>query len=112
MGRMNHPVLTSIAAIDAALEEVAGVDPIYMGTAEKQQALVGMSRLRSGLEALQLRVLAAADDVAALTGARSSADWLAGATRDAAGTSAARRRWRPGCRRGGPRPRTCSPPGS
>ena len=32
---MNHPLLSSLTAIDAALDEVAGMDPIYLSTAEK-----------------------------------------------------------------------------
>ena len=83
---MNHPVLTAIAAIDAALDEAAGVNPAFMTTTEKQAALVGTARVRARLDALGLRVLAVADDVAEVTGARSTAAWLADETRDAHGT--------------------------
>ena len=45
-----------------------------------------MSRIIGRAQAEQLRVLAAADDVAEVTGDRSAAAWLATATRDAHGT--------------------------
>ena len=83
---MNHPLLTTIASLDAALDEVAGVDPIYLTTSEKQDALTGWSRVIGRAQAQQLRVLAAADDIAIETGDRSTAHWLPTATRDHPGT--------------------------
>ena len=83
---MNHPVLSAIAAIDAALDEVAGVDPVYMTVEEKKTALVASAKVRARAEALELRLLAAADDVAEATGARSTATWVADQTRQAHGT--------------------------
>lgn len=83
---MNHPVLSAIAAMDAALDEVAEVDPMYMTVEEKKAALVGSARVRARADALELRVLAAADDVAEVTGDRSAATWLADRTREAHGT--------------------------
>ncbi len=61
---MTHPVLTALAAMEAALDEVAQVEPVYMSVAEKQTALVRSARVRARVEALEMRVLAAADDVA------------------------------------------------
>ena len=83
---MNHPVLTTIAAVRAALDEVGTVNPTYMSVAEKKTALIGLAQARARVEALQMRVLAAADDVAVETGARSTAHWLAEATRDRIGS--------------------------
>ena len=83
---MNHPVLSALAAMDAALDEVAQVEPIYMSVAEKQAALVRSARVRARAEALEMRVLAAADDVAVETGDRSTAAWVATATRDGRGS--------------------------
>ena len=54
-------------------------------TGEKQELLVGLSRVIARAQAEQLRVLATADDVAEATGDRSTASWLATATRDAPG---------------------------
>ena len=83
---MNHPLLATIASLDAALDEVAGADPIYLTTSEKQQTLLGCSRLETRIASVKLRVLAAADDIAIETGDRSTAHWLAAQTRDNPGT--------------------------
>ena len=69
-----------IGTLHAVLDEIGAVDPIYLTTAEKQGALTELSRARARIEAAELRVLAAADDIAEATGARSTADWLADET--------------------------------
>src|SRR5687767_4403872 len=66
-----------IGVLDAALDDLALVDPIYLSTTEKQTALKDLSRIEARVQAAKLRVLAAADDVAVETGARSTAHWLA-----------------------------------
>jgi hypothetical protein len=76
MNPHTHPVLTAVAAIDAALKDVADVDPTFMRTAEKQAALLRLSELSSRVDELRLRVLASAGDVAEQTGARDAAAWL------------------------------------
>ena len=53
--------------------------------AEKQDLLVGLARVIARAQAEQLRVLATADDIAEATGDRTTASWLATATRDAHG---------------------------
>ena len=83
---MTHPMLTLVAALDAAVDEVAGVDPIYMTVPDKKATLTGVARARARLEAVELKVLAAADDIAEATGDRSTATWLANQTREAHGT--------------------------
>jgi len=90
-----------IGQLHAVLDEIGAVDPVYLTIAEKQDALVGLARARARLDALQLRVLAAAGDIAEATGDRSTASWLATQTREAHGTvrrhaalaSALDRRW-------------------
>ena len=82
----SHPVLGCIETIGEALDEVASVEPVFMTTKEKQTALVEITKLSSRVESLKLRVLAAADDIAVETGARSTASWLADTTRDNHGT--------------------------
>lgn len=72
-----HPVLAAVAAIEHALGEVADVDPDWMVTGEKGQALLRVSTAIDRLTELQLRLLAGADDVAAAEGARDVAAWLA-----------------------------------
>jgi hypothetical protein len=70
----------------SAVDEVAGVDPIYMTVPDKQATLTGVARARARLEAVELKVLAASDDIAEATGDRSTATWLANTTRDAHGS--------------------------
>ena len=72
-----HSVLAAVAAVESALAEVAGVDPLFLGTEEKAAALLGLSAGIDRLEELRMRVLAVADDVAAAEGARDAATWLA-----------------------------------
>jgi hypothetical protein len=72
-----HPVLTALSAVDVALVDVAEVDPVYMSADDKATALLGLSAALDRIEELRMRVLAAADDVAAREGARDAAAWLA-----------------------------------
>ena len=72
-----HPVLGCVAEIEAALKGVADVDPVFMRTEEKAEALLALTRLAAQVEELRGRVLVAADDVAAADGARDPAAWLA-----------------------------------
>jgi len=72
-----HPVLALADTLDAALKGVADLDPGFMRTADKEQALTRLTALGGRLEELRLRVLAAADDVAAEHGARDAAAWVA-----------------------------------
>jgi len=75
-----------IGELHAVLDEIGAVDPIYLTVAEKQDALVELTRAEARLQSTRLRVLAAADDIAEATGDRSTATWLADQTRDAHGT--------------------------
>jgi len=75
-----HPVLTCAATIEAALDEVAEVNPTFMSTTEKKRAMVALAALESRVAELRLRVLATADDVALETGARDAGTWLAART--------------------------------
>jgi hypothetical protein len=72
--------------IEGALDELAAIGPEFRSTGEKQELLVGLSRLIARAQAERLRVLAVAGDVAEATGDRSTATWLANRTRDAHGT--------------------------
>ena len=76
-----HPVLACAGVIGAALDRVADVDPVFMTTADKATALVELTRLTARLQALTLRVLANAEDVALDDGSRSAEAWLAHQTR-------------------------------
>ncbi len=77
MESQRHPVVAAAAALEAALKDVADVDPAFMPTSAKRAALLGLDRVASQLAELRLRVLAAADDVAMEDGARDPAAWLA-----------------------------------
>ncbi len=72
-----HPVVAVAAALEAALKDVADLDPVFMPTAEKKAALLALDRASGRLAELRLRVLAACDDVADQEGARDVAAWLA-----------------------------------
>lgn len=76
-----HPIVECAADVQAALKDVASVEPAFMATAEKQSALVALTHARSQLDALTVRVLAASDDVGEVHGLRDAAAWLAVQTR-------------------------------
>jgi hypothetical protein len=79
-----HPLLRCLAAVDEALDDVAGLDPTFLATGEKARALVAVDRELSRLEGLRLDLLAASSDVAADAAARSAGVWLASETRSGA----------------------------
>jgi hypothetical protein len=68
------------------LDEVASIDPTFMGTRDKKTALTLGTRIEARLASVKMRVMSAADDVAETTGARSTAHWLADETRDSPAT--------------------------
>ena len=72
-----HPILGCAAEVEGVVKSVAGLDPAFMGTSEKGEALLALERARDLVEALRLRVLADADDVAEEDGSRDVAAWLA-----------------------------------
>ena len=72
-----HPILRCAAAVEGVVTSVAGLDPAFMRTSEKGEALLALERARDLVEALRLRVLADADDVAEQDGCRDVAAWLA-----------------------------------
>lgn len=72
-----HPVLACAETIAEALKDVADVDPVFMSTADKQAALLELTRLVDQVTALGLRVMANAEDVAEEAGDRDVAAWLA-----------------------------------
>ena len=74
-------MLACATVVGDALDGVAGVDPMFMTTDQKAQALRELSVACERLQGLKLRVLAGSDDVALDHGARSAAAWLARETR-------------------------------
>lgn len=76
-----HPIIECAADLSAVMKQVTGVEPTFMSTSEKEAALVALAAARSELDALFVRVLASADDIAAAHGLRDAASWLAVETR-------------------------------
>jgi hypothetical protein len=78
---VTHPILTATTLIDEALKAVADANPTFMPTTDKAAALRELVRIESRVAELRMRILADADDLAAESGARDAAGWLADATR-------------------------------
>ncbi len=78
---MTHPILTAATTMGEALKTVADTNPTFMTTDDKAEALRELVRIESRLVELRLRMLADADDVAALTASRDAAGWLSHQTR-------------------------------
>lgn len=71
-----HPVLGAVVAITDALDRVAEANPSFMATDQKATTLLEIARAKARLAELELRVMTAADDVAAASVARDVAAWL------------------------------------
>ncbi len=82
---MSSTYAASMERITEGLDELASIDPTYRTTPEQQDVLIILSRLATRLQAETMRIVAAADDIAVTSGARSTESWLAAATRDAPG---------------------------
>ncbi|MBD8870806.1 HNH endonuclease signature motif containing protein [Nocardioides donggukensis] len=76
-----HPVTRCVAELGAALDRVAQCEPGGMTVAEKAGALVELGAVTARVEALLMRVLAGAGDVAERDAAPNVASWLAARTR-------------------------------
>ena len=72
-----HPLLACADTIEKALAAVLDCDPAYLDPDDKAELLLRLTRLLSQQEALRLRTVAAAGDLAAEHGCRRVADWLA-----------------------------------
>ncbi|GAA2155550.1 HNH endonuclease signature motif containing protein [Nocardioides koreensis] len=72
---LKHPLLGDVHAVLQQVEQAAQHDPAYLNTAEKRAALLVVTGAVEQLRAVQLRLLANADDVAVDTGARNVAAW-------------------------------------
>lgn len=74
---LRHPLLRCADAIEAALKDVADVDPLFAPTPVKAEALLRLTELETRLESLRMRVIAHAGDVAEADAAHSVGAWLA-----------------------------------
>lgn len=76
-----HPLLSCADAVEAALKDVAGVDPAFLTTDDKADLLRRLQALEARLTGLRLRVMAASGELADATADHSVATWLAVETR-------------------------------
>ncbi|CAB4933834.1 unannotated protein [freshwater metagenome] len=76
-----HPIIECAGDLRAVLKDVSSVEPAFMTTDDKQAALVALTEVRSQLDAVTARLLAASDDVGEAHGLRDAAAWLAVETR-------------------------------
>src|SRR5215207_1023965 len=83
---MSSTYAEPLEVFERGLDDLARIDPGYRTARERQDVLVGLSRFIARAEAERMRVLAVADDIAEATGARSTAHWLADATRNDVGS--------------------------
>jgi hypothetical protein len=83
-----HPLVACADAVEAALKDVAGVDPAFLTTDDKADVLVRLHALEGRLTGLRLRVMAASGELADTTADHSVATWLASETRTDARTQA------------------------
>jgi len=81
MPMAEHPLLRALSSVDAVLDDVAALDPAFLPTGDKEQALLAVQRQLSRLEGLRLELLAVAGDVADDHVARSAGAWLAAESR-------------------------------
>ncbi|MEZ5093826.1 DUF222 domain-containing protein [Nocardioides sp.] len=71
-----HPILAAAADIGAAPTRAVGANPVFMTTAEMDEALRELSALEARVVELRLRVMAVASEVAKSTAAHDVAEWL------------------------------------
>jgi hypothetical protein len=76
-----HALLVAAGEVGRVLDGVADMDAVYLSAPEKQALLVELTRSIDRLTALRAQTLAVADDVAADSGSRDAAAWLAVETR-------------------------------
>jgi hypothetical protein len=74
-----HPVVDFVQRLSSGLDSLAEVPLFSLVPKDQREALVQLASCRAQLEALQLRLLAHAEQSAATTetGAASAADWVA-----------------------------------
>lgn len=76
-----HPLLSCADVVEAALKDVAGVDPAFLTTDDKADCCGDSRRWRPDSRGLRLRVMAASGELADATADHSVATWLAVETR-------------------------------
>ena len=74
---LRHPLLRCAEQVHAAVDAAMDSDPGYLRVEDKRAALAVLAAARERVRALEVRLLASADDVAVATGARNVAAWAA-----------------------------------
>jgi hypothetical protein len=72
--------------LDAVVDELASIGPEFRSVGERQEFLLRIASIKARVAAEELRVLAVSDDIAKVTGDRSTATWLAQQTLEAHAT--------------------------
>ena len=72
---LTHPLLGCVHSVLEEVEQASQHDPAYLNSTEKRAALLIVTAAVEQLKAVQVRLLANAEDVAADTGARNVAAW-------------------------------------
>ncbi|GAB3857942.1 hypothetical protein GCM10028801_17140 [Nocardioides maradonensis] len=75
-----HPILGCARDLEKALQSVAEMPAEYLRTRDKEAALLTLARVKAEAAELELRILAAASDVAEEHAARDAGTWYAHAT--------------------------------
>ena len=76
-----QPLTACVSRIEAALDDAAGADSMYLTATAKQDLLLALTRVATRVDGLRLTVIANAGDVMVETGARSIGSWVAHETR-------------------------------
>ncbi|GAB3860784.1 hypothetical protein GCM10028801_23960 [Nocardioides maradonensis] len=84
-----HPILACARDLEKALNSVAEMPADYLRTRDKEEALLTLARVKAETAELELRLLAAAGDVAEEHAARDAGTWYAHATHITATTARA-----------------------
>lgn len=67
---------TALDQISTALEALAGLNPAFLDTSQKEQVLTRLHQQAAQLAGVELAVIAAADDIAAEAGDKDVSGWL------------------------------------
>ncbi|GAB3868818.1 HNH endonuclease signature motif containing protein [Nocardioides maradonensis] len=84
-----HPILRCARTLETELHAVAEMPADYLRTRDKEEALLTLARVKAETAELELRLLAAAGDVAEEHAARDAGTWYAHATHITATTARA-----------------------
>lgn len=76
METITHPIASFAHDVNARLDQLVGVDPLYMPTQTKKSALIELEQARHRLAALEMRIMASGGDLTEDGAHRTVADFL------------------------------------